>query len=82
MTIIKADPEARRRTLLAVIIIGSLGPIGVYYTWDYFTELVDQLPRRLPIVRLNGGLYYRDDRLKEYRCISNPHDQILFSSLL
>jgi hypothetical protein len=31
---------------------------------------------RLPIVTINGKRYYRDDRLREYRAVDNPHDRL------
>lgn len=31
--------------------------------------------RRLPIVMLDGKLYYRDERLREHRAVNNPHDR-------
>ena len=34
--------------------------------------------RRLPIVMLDGKLYYRDDRLGEFRAVNNPHDRRSF----
>jgi hypothetical protein len=33
-------------------------------------------PLRLPIVARNGKRYCRDDRLREYRHVFNPHDVI------
>ena len=35
-------------------------------------------PGRLPVVTLNGKNYFRDDRLREYRNVKNPHDRIVF----
>lgn len=37
-----------------------------------------RLPRRLPIVMIDGKPYFRDDRLREYRAVDNPHDRIAF----
>jgi hypothetical protein len=39
-------------------------------------------PRRLPIVWLDGRPYFRDDRLREFRAVDNPHDRIPFGFLL
>ena len=33
-------------------------------------------PRRLPIVTIKGKKYFRDDRLREFRAVDNPHDRI------
>ena len=41
----------------------------------------DGLPmgwRRLPIVKLKGKLWYRDDRLRQYRTVAKPHEHIEF----
>ena len=38
----------------------------------------DQSPRQLPVIRLGRKLYYRDDRLREYRNVNNPHDRLPF----
>ena len=35
-------------------------------------------PRRLPIVRIRGRLYYRDDRLQEFRAVDAPWDRVPF----
>ena len=35
-------------------------------------------PRRLPIVRIRGRLYYRDDRLQEFRSVDAPLDIVPF----
>lgn len=32
--------------------------------------------KQLPIIQINGRNYYRDDRLKEYRAVDNPHDRL------
>ena len=37
--------------------------------------------RRLPIVTIDGKLYYRDDRLFEFRAVDNPHDRIRYEDL-
>ncbi len=37
-----------------------------------------RFPRRLPVVEIDGTDFFRDDRLKEYRNVSNPHDRITF----
>ncbi len=33
---------------------------------------------QLPIVRIGRKRYYRDDRLRKYRNVNNPHDRIPF----
>jgi hypothetical protein len=38
--------------------------------------------RPLPKVRLNGIWYFRDDRLREFRRLDNPHERITFDELL
>ena len=38
-------------------------------------------PRELPKVWINGKLYYRDDRLRQFREVSNPHNWIDFEDL-
>lgn len=37
-----------------------------------------RMPRRLPIVEIDGKRFFRDDRLSEYRNVDNPHDRITF----
>ena len=37
-----------------------------------------RMPRRLPIVEIEGKRFFRDDRLSEYRNVDNPHDRITF----
>ena len=39
-------------------------------------------PRRLPIVRIRGRLYYQDDRLQEFRRVDNIDDRISFEAML
>ena len=34
------------------------------------------MPRRLPIVSINGVLYFLDMPLKQLRQVNNPHDYI------
>jgi hypothetical protein len=34
--------------------------------------------RELPRVRIGDKFYYQDDRLEEFRLISNPHDRITY----
>jgi len=36
--------------------------------------------RELPIYKIKGKLYYRDERLGEYRNTKNPMDTILINS--
>jgi len=35
--------------------------------------------RELPKVKIGVKLYYKDDRLEEFRAVDNPHDRIHFS---
>ena len=35
-------------------------------------------PRRLPIVRIRGRLYFQDDRLQEFRSVDKPWDIVPF----
>jgi len=35
----------------------------------------------LPKVEIRGKPYYRDDRLREFRAVDNPHDRIPFADL-
>jgi hypothetical protein len=37
--------------------------------------------RQLPKVRLNGIWYFRDDRLREFRRVDNPHERVTFDEL-
>jgi hypothetical protein len=39
-------------------------------------------PRRLPIVRIRGRLYYRDDRLQEFRAVDTPWDRVPFEVMV
>jgi len=39
-------------------------------------------PRRLPIVRIRGRLYYQDDRLQEFRAVDAPWDRIPFEVMV
>jgi len=34
--------------------------------------------RKLPVVYIDGKKFYRDDRLREYREVSNPYHVIRF----
>jgi hypothetical protein len=38
-------------------------------------------PKQLPIEKIDGKQYYRDDRLREYRRVDNPHERISFAGL-
>jgi len=38
-------------------------------------------PRELPKVMIGGKEYYKDDRLREYRNVGNPHDVISFEAV-
>jgi predicted ATPase len=49
--------------------------------WLYVAESELQLsPRVLPVEEIDGKRYYRDNRLQEYRNVTNPHDRIPFSA--
>jgi len=37
-----------------------------------------KFPVRLPIVTLRGIDFYKDERLREYRQVDNPHNTIRF----
>ncbi|MBE3109510.1 MAG: hypothetical protein IMZ46_03195 [Acidobacteria bacterium] len=39
-------------------------------------------PRRLPIVRIRGRLYFQDDRLQEFRRVDDIDDRISFEAML
>jgi hypothetical protein len=36
----------------------------------------------LPKVQIGEKLYYRDDRLREFRAVDNPHDRISFREIV
>jgi hypothetical protein len=36
---------------------------------------------QLAIVKIDGKHYYQDDRLREYRLTTNPHERISFDEL-
>ncbi len=36
---------------------------------------------QLPIVEMKGKKYFRDDRLRQFRNVENPHDYIDFDDL-
>ena len=38
--------------------------------------------RELPRVQMNGAWYFRDDRLREFRRVDNPHERITFDEFL
>ena len=40
------------------------------------------MARMLSIVRINGRLYFRDDRLEEFRAVNDPHDRITFNEMI
>ena len=45
-------------------------------TWLYNAETTLELsPRRLPVEEIDGKRYYRDNRLQEYRNVSDPSDR-------
>lgn len=35
----------------------------------------------LPKVKIEGKVYYQDDRLQEYRQVTNPHSRIKFDEI-
>jgi hypothetical protein len=39
-------------------------------------------PRRLPVVRIRGRLYYQDDRLQEFRAVDAPWDRVPFEVMV
>lgn len=41
-------------------------------------RLMARAPRRLDEVVIKGKTYFRDERLREYRNVDNPHDRIPF----
>ena len=48
--------------------------------------MTDTLPRRLPIVTIarigeSPVRYFRDDRLREFRAVSNPHQRMSFDEV-
>jgi len=43
-------------------------------------ETVKVGPRALPVVVIAGRRYYRDDRLREFRAVDNPHNRIAFAA--
>ncbi len=48
----------------------------VVSAWLYDAETaLDLRPRGLPVVEIEGKRYYRDDRLEEYRNVSDPYDR-------
>jgi hypothetical protein len=40
------------------------------------------MARALPRVLLDGVWYFRDDRLREFRGVDNPHKRVTFAELL
>ena len=48
--------------------------------WLYTAETELELsPRRLLVEEIDGKRYYRDNRLQEYRNVSDPHDRRPFT---
>ena len=39
-------------------------------------------PRRLPVIRIRGRLYYQDDRLQEFRAVDDPCERVPFDAML
>ena len=39
-------------------------------------------PRRLPVVDIRGRCFFRDDRLREFRAVDNPHERLSFEEVL
>jgi hypothetical protein len=46
------------------------------------TEATPSTARALPVERVNGRDYYRDDRLGEYRATDNPHDRFAIDNVV
>jgi hypothetical protein len=55
----------------------SSGPVSVCRC-DPPAGRGEACPRRLPQVRIQGRLYFQDDRLQEYRAVDNPCERISF----
>lgn len=36
---------------------------------------------QLPKVKIDGKIYYKDDRLQEYRQVTNPHNRISYDEI-
>lgn len=56
---------------------------SVFYALGISDEEQDRppeihLPRRLPIVTVEGKSYFLDIRLRQYRNVENPHDWVDF----
>ena len=39
-------------------------------------------PRRLPVVRIRGRLYFQDDRLQEFRAVDAPWERVSFEEMV
>ena len=47
----------------------------------YAPALKGACPRRLPIVRIRGRLYFQDDRLQEFRAVDAPWGRVSFEAM-
>lgn len=45
---------------------------------NFNDEHEPRMPRRLPVVEIDGKHFFKDERLAEYRNVDNPHDRITF----
>ena len=72
---------ARRKALTTLVVLASCGggctaadddPLKCARCGRRLTSGV----RKLPVVEIEGRSYYRDDRLREYRAVDNPHDRL------
>ena len=52
----------------------------VWHGWA--PALKGPCPRRLPIVRIRGRLYFQDDRLQEFRRVDDLDDRIPFEVMV
>lgn len=49
---------------------------------NFFNSSSQFTMRELPRVQMNGVWYFRDDRLREFRRVDNPHERITFDEFL
>lgn len=75
----ETEEEAEEKAL-ADYYGGAIGELVFDYDANVSVERVQevQAPIRLPVVEIRGKWYYRDDRLREYRNVENPHDSLSF----
>ncbi len=71
---VKANAAYEHACNLADVIFYALGISEA----EQDKEPVISLPRRLPVVETDGGRYFLDRRLRQYRNVENPHDAIDF----